>query len=117
MIITKGQESNKTVIRKTIGGVTTEIDLTQVEEITNTLEKLLKERENSLDRRHVPYSIEILEKTGNMNSKQLRYLVTNLVGLVCKYADLYQRVLDNPEEECARIREYKDFFDLIEKHT
>ena len=105
------------IIRKTIRGKTTEINLTPVEEITNTLEQILKKRTSWKDRSHVKYHLEALEKTKNLDKTQLEYLTSSLFSMVCHYADLYQRVLDNPEKECAQIKEYKDFFDLVEKHS
>ena len=113
MIVTK----QGSIIRKTIDGVTTEIDLTPVEEITNTLDKLLRERKNFLDRRHIPYSVKILEKIEELDSTQLRYLTTNLVGLTFRYADLYQRTLDNPEEHLDLVNKLKEIQKVCGKST
>ncbi|MCK4647542.1 hypothetical protein KAT24_01265 [Candidatus Pacearchaeota archaeon] len=102
-----------TIIQKTIGGVTTEIDLSLVEEMTSTLEKTLRKRESWKNRSHVEYHSEIMRKIKKLNKEQLEYFTNKLLGIIGKYADLYQKILDDPEKECAKIREYKDFFDLM----
>ena len=56
-----------TILEKTIKGITTKIDLTSVEEITNTLEEILRKRKDRFDREHIPYSVEILEKNFSQN--------------------------------------------------
>jgi len=117
MIITQGQEENRTIIRETIDGVTTEIDLTSVQEVTSTLEKLIGNSKDISDRKHISYSVEIREKMQDMDNEQLKYLVTNIVGLLCRYADLYQHTLDNPEEHLKRIEEYREFKKILGKST
>lgn len=93
-----------------------EIDLTPVENIKNNLEKILSKRENVLDRSHIKYSAEILEETKRLNKEQLKYLANEFVGLINRYADLYQSALDNPEEFCERINEYKRLMNIINKN-
>lgn len=93
-------------------GKTREIDLTLVEEIENNLERILRKRESFTDRSHIQYSIEILDGMEKLNREQLIYLANNFLGLLLKYADLYQSALDNPKEFCERIFGYKK---LIEK--
>jgi hypothetical protein len=90
----------------TSDGKTREIDLSLVEEIKDNLERILRERKSFLDRSHVQYSIEILRKIKELNKKQLEYLANGFLDLLFKYADLYQSVLDNPEETCERITEF-----------
>lgn len=97
------------------GKVEKTIDLTPVEEITNNLEKILRKRESWEDRSHVKYHIEILDKIKELDKDQLEYLVNNLVGIIGRYAELYQNILDNPEKECQEIKKYKDFFKLMQE--
>jgi len=85
---------------------TRKIDLTPVEEIKDNLEKILRERKSFLDRSHIQYSVEIFRKIAELNKKQLEYLTNGFLDLLFKYADLYQSVLDNPEETCERITEF-----------
>ena len=97
-------------------GTTKEIDLTPVNEITNNLENILKKRENFSDRSHIAYSVEIMKKMRGLDKDQLEYLANNFVGLITRYADMLQRVYDSPEEECKKIKEYKEFSALIKNY-
>jgi len=83
------------------------IDLTSVEEIRNNLEYILMHRKSMKDRSHIKYSIEITEKIRNLNKDQLRYLSTSLIGLVNKFADLYQSTLDKPEEHLEFMKKFR----------
>ena len=113
MMVTK----QGSIITKTINGITTETDLTPVEKITNTLDKLLRERKNFLDRRHIAYSVKILEEIEDLDNEQLKYLTNNLVGLTFKYADLYQRTLDNPEEHLDSVNKWEKIKEICRKST
>ena len=92
------------------------IDLTPIEEITKNLEEILRKRESWKDRSHVDYHIEILDKIRELDKEQLKYLTNNLLGILCKYADLYQKILDDPEKECQEIKKYKDLLELAQEH-
>ncbi len=56
-----------------------------------------------------------MEEVKKLNKYQLSYLTDELVGLIAKYADLYQSALDNPEKFCKRTEEYKKLFNLAKK--
>lgn len=99
-----------TILEKEVNGVTTKIDLTPIEEITENFERILRRRKNWEDRSHVDYSTEILLKMKDLDKDQLEFLANNFMGLIIKYNDLYQKVLDNPEKECESIMRYKELF-------
>jgi len=108
---------NKEEVTYKIGGKIKKIDLTPVNEIRKTLEDILSERKNNSDRRHIDYSMEIMKKIEKLNKEQRGYLINSIVSLVTKYADLYQLILDNPEEECKKIierRKILDFTKIVE---
>ena len=47
-------------------------------------------------------------KAREMDKEQLRYLTTNLLGLLFKYADLYQHTIDNPEKHLKQMEQYRE---------
>lgn len=91
------------------------IDITLINEIVNNLENILMKRENNSDRSHIDYSTEILKKMQGLNKTQLEYLGSSFIGLIIKYADLYQSAFDNPEEFCKRVNSYKQLFEDCKK--
>jgi hypothetical protein len=103
------------ILEKTINGVTTKVDLTPVEEIKDTMDKILRERTSRFDRRHIGYSSEILKQMIEMDNEQLRYLANNFVGLLFKYADLYQYTIDEPEAHLKFVENYRIFKKMCEK--
>ena len=84
-----------------------EIDLSLVEELAWDYEESLFKRDNFRDRRHVDYSIKILEETRKLNLEQLRHFISYLTGISNKLSDAYQVALDDPEKFGERINEYK----------
>ena len=91
------------------------INLTPVKEITNNLENILMHRKNWKDRSHVEYGLKIIEEVKKLNKDQLEYVVTNLLGIITKYTDLYQTILDNPKKEGEKMQEYKNFLKKVKE--
>ncbi len=104
---------SKLIITK--NGKTREVDLTLAEKLASEYEDSLFKRKNFGDRQHVDYSIEILEESEKLNKEQLRYFISHLTGLANRLSDLYQSAVDNPEEFCKRIKEYKGLIREIDK--
>ena len=75
----------------------------------------MRKRKSFLDRKHIEYCTEIHNKTKQMNNEQLRYLTNNMVGLLFKYADLYQRALDEPEKHLEFVEQYRMFKHMRKK--
>lgn len=96
-------------------GKTREIDLSLVEELAWDYEKSLFKRDNFRDRRHVDYSIKILEEIRKLDSEQLRHFISYLTGISNKLSDAYQVALDDPEKFGERINEYKKVFEKAKK--
>lgn len=99
------------------GKIVEEIDLTPVEEIRKGFEKILIERENFSDRSPARYSVEIMEKIKTLNKRQLEYLTNSLTGLVVRYTDSLQLIYDNPEEQCEKIKNYKEVLQKTKEIT
>ncbi len=95
----------------TSDGKTREIDLSLVEELAQNYEESLFNRDNFQDRRHVDYSIKILEEIRKLDSEQLRHFISYLTGISNKLSDAYQVALDDPEKFGERINEYKKVFE------
>jgi len=87
------------------------IDLTEVNKIINKLEDILLHRKNTQDRNHIEYQTKIMEKVNRLNKDQLKYFITNLWGLLDRYADLYQSAIDNPK----KFKEDLDRYNLLTK--
>ncbi len=118
MMIIREEKNGKTLVQiRDKEKIVEEIDLTPVEEIRNKFEKILKEREDFSDRSPARYSVEIMEKIKTLNKSQLEYLTNNLTELVVKYADLLQLIYDNPEEQCEKIKGYKEIFQKAKEIT
>lgn len=103
-------DTNKLMLIITKKGKTKEIDLTLVEKLALEYEEILFRRKNFQDRRHIDYSIKILEGIKKLDREQLKYFITYLTGLTNRLSDLYQSAQDNPEEFCKRIKEYNNLF-------
>lgn len=92
-----------------------EVDLAPVEEYKSKLEEALVTEENRRDRKSVELTTYFLRAAREMNKEQLKYLVTELVGILEKWTRLYQSTLDNPEEHLKQIKEYRKLEEMIKK--
>jgi len=90
------------------------IDLSRVEKIAREYEECLLKRDNIKDRKHISYSVKILEEAKEFDKNQLEFLTTYLTGIANKLSDLYQRALDNPDKFAEEVKELRKLYDLID---
>lgn len=83
-------------------------DLTPVNDLICKLERVFEREENIRNRAWCDFTPEFLEATKRMNKEQLRYVMVHLLGMVEKYASLYQSTLDNPEKHLKFVKEYRE---------
>ena len=109
----KDYSQKNTITISNQGKIGKEIDLTPVEELKSRLEKALFGRETWKDRSHILKTIEIRKDYKKLNKNQKDFFNNYLISKLTEVTDLYLSALENPE----KIKEYKDFFDLVKEKT
>jgi len=83
------------------------VDLTPVEEFVGKLESTILNEGAMHTRELTKMMPKLIEEANKMDEEQLRYLTTNLVGIIGRMTDLYQSTLDNPEAHLKFVKEYR----------